>query len=202
MQAPPEPAFVKLDKIGDGFSGTVVSVVKQKFDDGTEAPQISFFDDADGVQRDWTVGQTDAKRKCAELRPETGDHIAVRFTGTTGKFKHIDVQVRRGGAQNGAAQQTAQQPAQQQPAQSYQAAPPPVYAVNQGQPDLAAYVAGNGNGGPTVPTPQPGTPPQPAPSPTPAPVPGPPPGVDPTLWARMTPEQRTILAQAAVPAPY
>lgn len=185
MQAPPEPLFVKLDKVGDGFSGTIVSVRKVKFeDDGqvTWRPQIEFIDDATGEMRTWTVGQTDAKRKCAELRPWDRDHITVRFTGTSGKFKHIDMTVDNRPEMIGFEQpaQPAVKAASVVNLPTYQAADPPVYATN-----------GNGNGNGLTAPPAEEWPVRPA-------IGDPPAGIAPELWARMSPEQRAALA--AVPA--
>lgn len=170
LQAPPEADYVKFERVGDGFDGRVESVTKQTFDDGTAAPLVTFVDDATGEVRNWTAGQISAKRMLAELRPGPGDHISVRFTGTTGKFKHIEVTVNA----RGRGEATAASGARPAPPNTsvnlptYQPAPPPVYAVN-------------GNGAPAAQ--------QAAPPPAPAEA-GPPPGMDPAVWARMDAEQR------------
>lgn len=187
LQAPPEPAYVRLDKIGDGWDGRVVNVTKETFDDGGIAPQITYIDDVDGEQKSYTAGQTDAKRKLAELRPGTGDHMSVRLVGFSGKFKHVDVKVNARAGQQPASNGNGQQPApttasapqatihqlptyqpQQAPIQqpAYQTAPPPVYATN-------------------APAPAPAAPAEPAC----------PPGFDPATWSRMDPTQRaSVLA--------
>lgn len=187
LAAPPEPQFVRLDTPGDGFAGTVVNVTKQKFDDGSIAPQLTFFDDADGEQKNWTAGQIDAKRKLAELRPETGDHINVRFTGTTGKFKHIDIRVTPASART----QTA--------LPVYQPAPPPVYATNGNTPSPSTQVNE---------APAPASDHKPLtsvfnirPTAVPAEPPPCPPGVDPEMWARMAPEQREMIRAAVGATP-
>lgn len=178
LQAPPEPAYIRLDNVGDGFDGRVVTVTRETFDDGSVAPQITFIDDLDGEQKFYTAGQTDAKRKLAELRPETADHISVRFVGTSGKFKHIEIKVNsRGGAQAPAANYAPQPGGTHTPAavqqalpthqpppqvgQSYAPAAPPVYATNGG---------GNGGSAPAAPT-----------------------GVDPAMWARMDDPQKALM---------
>jgi hypothetical protein len=183
LQAPPEADYVRLDKVGDGFDGRVIAVTKQTFDDGSAAPQVTFLDDSDGETRNWTAGQIDSKRKLAELRPEAGDHISVRFTGTSGKFKHITITVNARNYQQptapaesfarnttvpatpprGAAEATVVQ------LPTYQPAPPPVYATN-------------GNGYVT----------DPGPTNT---ADAPPAGVDPSVWARMDDGQRRQLLQ-------
>lgn len=178
LAPPPETNFVKLDKVGDGFAGTVISVEKVRFeDDGSKAPQITFLDDGTGEVRQWTVGQTDAKRKCAEMRPGTGDHLVVKFVGTSGKFKHIDMAVTR---QPQAAAAVQQQPAPTASLPTYRAAEPPIYATNGGN----GHGGGNGVTAPSV-----------AVAPEPAPA-----GVDPAVWAAMAPEQRQVISRAMAAA--
>jgi hypothetical protein len=180
LEPPDEQSFVRLETVGDGFSGRVVNAGKARFDDkdGTKfLPQLTFVDDKTGEERTWTVGQTDARRKLSDRqtgRPETGDHIAVRLTGTTGKFKHIDVRITRLAPQ--AAPTYAPTAG---PVQPTYAPPPPTGPVGNGSsvaPTLPANPIGNGN--PV------------------APAPPPPPNCDPGQWARMSPEQRQLIISA------
>lgn len=185
LAAPPEPQFVRLDKPGDGFEGIVESVTKQNFDDGTVAPQITFRD-PDGEQRSWTAGQLDSKRKLAELRPVKGDYISVQFTGTTGKFKHIDIRVTPANART-----QTQLPV-------YQPAPPPVYATNgaasfDNGPTAAAEAARPASALQSMFSANTAA--------KPADPPPCPPGVDPEMWGRMAPEQREMIRSAVGATP-
>jgi hypothetical protein len=180
---PPTEDYVKLENPGDGFSGRVIRVVAQKFDDGSVAPNIVFFDDRDGEERSWTAGQIESKKQLVELRPDTGDHIDVRYThkeslGSGKSKKHIKITVTHPGQQqqHDMAAVTSAPPSTAVNVPTYQPAPPPVYAMN----------AGNGNGaagnGVT--------------SPTRVAEPAVPTGIDPAMWARMGADQRQQLLAA------
>jgi hypothetical protein len=92
--------YIRLDKQGDGFEGEILSVGTQTFDDGGKVPQL-VVRKPDGSEVTWSAGQTQSKRKLAELRPEAGDYIKVTLTQVEkrsgGKtLKHIDIDVREG----------------------------------------------------------------------------------------------------------
>lgn len=94
--------FVKFDNVGDTIAGTITAIRRQRWDDGSVAPQILLTAD-DGSERTLTAGQIRLRTKLAELRPEAGDHITVTLTEiekrSGGKsLKHFDVQVRPNGA--------------------------------------------------------------------------------------------------------
>lgn len=98
----PSTNFVKLENEGDTFEGTITSVRTKTWDDGSKCPEIQFTD-AKGEEWTWSAGQTQAKLKLRELRPEAGDHIKVRYDrkekragGKT--LKHLDIQVTRNGS--------------------------------------------------------------------------------------------------------
>lgn len=93
--------FLRLDAEGDSFEGEISSLGTRTWDDGSKCPELGLVL-PDGTEATWTAGQTQAKRKLAELRPEIGDYIRVlyqrqerRAGGKT--LKHIDIQLDRGG---------------------------------------------------------------------------------------------------------
>lgn len=94
--------YVKLERVGDGFEGTITALGTQTWDDGKKDPQFTIVTD-EGTELVWTAGLTKAKQRLKELRPEVGDRIAVRLTQIqklTGNrtLKHVDIDVTRGGA--------------------------------------------------------------------------------------------------------
>jgi hypothetical protein len=93
--------FVKFEAVGDSIAGTITAIRRQRWEDGSVAPQILLTAD-DGTERTITAGQIRLKTKLAELRPEAGDHITITLTEVEkrsgGKtLKHFDVQVRPNG---------------------------------------------------------------------------------------------------------
>lgn len=188
---PPTENYVKLEQVGDGFTGLVTKVEAKKFDDGSVAPHISFLDDADGEEWAWTAGQIQSKKQLADLRPEPGDRIRVRLNTIESrgskKLKHISIEVveRRNGAPETRAAQTDTTSVAAD-VRTYHPAPAPVYATND-----------NGNGAGTNPTYYDAAAAQPMAAPVAVPT-----GVDPAVWARMTDTQRQQLLDmfGAVPA--
>lgn len=90
--------YVTFNNPGDKVTGTVLSIRKHKFDDGSVAPQILLTDDSDGEERTVTAGQIRLKAALAEKRPQVGDRISIELTQVEkragGKtLKHFDVTV-------------------------------------------------------------------------------------------------------------
>ncbi len=106
--APAEHRFAKLTERGDNFSGVILFIGTHTFPatketpDPQPKPQITFKNDADGQEWVWTAGQTAAIRKLMELRPEVGDWfkatlVSLQAVASGGKFKEIDIEVKKGG---------------------------------------------------------------------------------------------------------
>jgi hypothetical protein len=96
---PPADEFVKLERQGDKISGYITDIRAHRFSDTDVAPQITYIDDQVGMEKIWTAGQLQAKRKLAELRPNVGDWFSAELTGIEkragGKtLKHIEIEVR------------------------------------------------------------------------------------------------------------
>lgn len=95
----PANEFVRFEAEGDTVSGTITGITKHRFDDGSPVPQLAITTD-DGREVTVTAGQIRLKMALAELRPNVGDHVAIRLTRiekrTGGKtLKHFDVKVDR-----------------------------------------------------------------------------------------------------------
>lgn len=93
--------YVKLENVGDTISGVITNIQSRRFDDGSMAPQITFIDDRDQMERTWTAGQVQAKRQLAELRPEIGWHfratlVSVEKRGGGKTLKHIPIEATPG----------------------------------------------------------------------------------------------------------
>lgn len=93
--------FVKFDNVGDEVVGVITAIAVHRWDDGSVCPKLHLTTD-DGEDRTLTAGQVQLKAKLAELRPEVGDRIRVKFTQNEkragGKtLKHFEVDVKRGG---------------------------------------------------------------------------------------------------------
>jgi hypothetical protein len=89
--------FIKFSEVGDKVAGTVESIGKKTWDDGSVSPQIELVTD-DGEPKTLTAGQVRLKAALAEQRPEVGDHITVELTeiqkrpgGKTLKVFKVDV---------------------------------------------------------------------------------------------------------------
>lgn len=167
--------FVKLENVGDGFKGKITHIRSHRFEDGSVAAQISFVDTADGVERTWSAGQVQAKRKLAELRPEVGWWIRVQLTQIEKRgsktLKHLDIEAQPGADQRPVAS-TAPATFANGPAP---AAAAPAYAPPVSVPPAV------GPGGVDLPCP---------------------PGIDPAAWAQMAMTQKEQMYQAlGLPVP-
>ena len=94
--------YVAFNDPGDKVVGEILGITIHTFPDNKRAPKLYIRTD-DGEEKTLTAGQFELKKKLGELRPETGDRIAVVFTGAEklegGKtLKRFDVQVQRGAA--------------------------------------------------------------------------------------------------------
>jgi hypothetical protein len=92
--------YVKFEKVGDGVAGTILSIRKHRFDDGSIVPQVLLRTDED-EEVTLTVGQIRLKVAFAEQRPEVGDHVTVTLTQVEKRaggrtLKHFDVKVKQG----------------------------------------------------------------------------------------------------------
>lgn len=124
--------FVKLENVGDGFRGRITHIRSHRFDDGSVAAQITFVDSADNVEKTWSAGQVQAKRKLAEIRPEVGWWIKVQLTQIEKRgnktLKHLDIDCRPGtgvAPQPAAAPPPAAAPAAEWATAAIPATPPP-----------------------------------------------------------------------------
>jgi hypothetical protein len=93
--------YVTFDAVGDAVAGTVQSVRKHTWADGSSCPKVNIVT-AEGVERTVTAGQVRLKAELASLRPEPGDHISIKLTEVEkragGKtLKHFEVKVERSG---------------------------------------------------------------------------------------------------------
>lgn len=94
--------YVKFENVGDTIVGTIDGIGIHTWDDGRRCPKLFIVDD-DGNSRTLTAGQYELKKKLAELRPEVGDRIAIKFVATDkldgGKTaKRFTVQTKKGEA--------------------------------------------------------------------------------------------------------
>jgi len=90
--------FVKFKEIGDMVTGTIVAIRSWKQDD-EEVPFIDIEPRGGGDVVTLSVDKVDLRYKLAELEPDVGDDLRVRFTGTqkvaNGTKKVFEVQHRR-----------------------------------------------------------------------------------------------------------
>lgn len=93
--------FVKFEEIGDTVQGTITGIKKKTFDDGSVAAQV-FLRKDDGAEVCMTAGQARLRAILSQERPEVGDEIWVKYSGTQkqpGKpapLKLFEVRVKRG----------------------------------------------------------------------------------------------------------
>lgn len=96
----PEP--FKFENPGDTIAGTITRMRVATID-GKRIPEFYIQPD-DGDERSVLAGQVRLQIKLAELRPASGDRIAIVFTGTEAgskpgrTLKNFDVQHKRGTA--------------------------------------------------------------------------------------------------------
>lgn len=75
--------FVKFETIGDEVVGTIVAIRKHTFDkDKGEVPLLDIEPKAGGDAVTLSIDKVDLRFKMADLEPQVGDLIAVKFTGT------------------------------------------------------------------------------------------------------------------------
>jgi hypothetical protein len=94
--------YVTFENVGDEIVGTVQSVRKHTWADGTVCPKVNIVND-NGEEKTVTAGQVRLKAELAVKRPEPGDRIKIKLTNVEkragGKtLKHFEVLVHPGGA--------------------------------------------------------------------------------------------------------
>lgn len=80
---------VRLDKVGDSFSGVLVALTKVTFGGimsragGPErtVPQLALTSDADDELWILNAGAIELRQLLQKLRPAIGDHLTIRVTG-------------------------------------------------------------------------------------------------------------------------
>lgn len=92
--------FVKFEQPGDSVTGTVVAIREHTFDkDKGPVPLIDIAPRAGGDTVTLSVDKVDLKFKLAELEPQVGDDLRVKFTDTektpNGTKKVFEIQHRR-----------------------------------------------------------------------------------------------------------
>lgn len=118
------PDSFKFTDPGDTIVGTITKVRRANFSDGP-VPELWLRLD-DGTERSILASQRNLQMRLAQLRPASGDRIAIVFKGTgepkPGKSapKLFDVELRRAGEDV---------PASEQPAATTTPAPPPAPAA-------------------------------------------------------------------------
>lgn len=75
--------FVKFETIGDSVTGTIVAIREHTFDAAKGAvPLIDIAPRAGGEVVTLSVDKVDLKYKLAELEPQVGDDLRVRYADT------------------------------------------------------------------------------------------------------------------------
>lgn len=70
----------KPENVGDAIAGEITRIRVVNFDDGSRVPALTIRKD-DGIEADVLAGQAQLRIKLADLAPEVGDRIAIKFTG-------------------------------------------------------------------------------------------------------------------------
>lgn len=70
----------KPEQEGDAIAGEIVRIRTVTFDDGARVPSLTIRTD-NGDEVDVLAGQAQLRAKLADLAPERGDRIAIKFTG-------------------------------------------------------------------------------------------------------------------------
>lgn len=89
----------KPENVGDAIAGEIVRIRVVSFDDGSRVPALTVRKD-DGTEADVLAGQAQLRIKLADLGPEAGDRIAIKFTGVENRgggktLKLFDVAVKK-----------------------------------------------------------------------------------------------------------
>jgi hypothetical protein len=75
--------FVKFENVGDEVVGTIVAVRKHTFDPAKgEVPLLDIEPRGGGEPVTLSVDKVDLRFKIADIGPQAGDLIAVKFVGT------------------------------------------------------------------------------------------------------------------------